>query len=71
MSKSMWIDAVLIKPVQEDAKTSINVLFWQEGNMCPCWGYYNYDSHVWFSISNNSIARTPVKYFAYISNPYK
>lgn len=72
MSKSMWIPTENDNlPQHHDARTSVDVLFWQDGSMFPCWGYYNFHANTWFSISNNSIARVPVKYFAYIDNPYK
>ncbi len=72
MSKSMWIDAVEMKPVTDkDPDFSVEVLYWVEGHKSPIWGYFNFRMNRWCHGILREIYSSDVKYFAYIDNPYK
>lgn len=73
MSKSMWIDALIIKPVKANQSNtiSIEILFWVEGKSTPLWGHFDYYYGQWYDGHIDQYIPESVKYFAYIDNPYK
>lgn len=69
---NFWIDAVENKPTKDTETLSIEVLFWEENELHPYFGFYNYSINRWI-INGSYLAIIPrkVKYFAYVTNPYQ
>lgn len=72
----MWCDAIISKP-SKDVKVpdySEEVLIWIEDQEGPRWAYFNFVKGEWIVDMwkyEYRCAAHKVKYFAYISNPYK